>query len=123
MVKQSSGSSRSVMQPELSESDIARILDEYADMLGRIAREEIPDEEIDTSDIPEWTEEQFSQATVGRHFRPRKGQLTLRLDTDVIAWFREHYPKYQTAMNAALRSYMNDHHDDPDDEEPARKVA
>jgi uncharacterized protein (DUF4415 family) len=37
---------------------------------------------------------------------PRKQQITLRLDGDVIEWFKSQGPGYQTRMNAALRSYM-----------------
>jgi uncharacterized protein (DUF4415 family) len=38
--------------------------------------------------------------------RERKQSITLRLDKDVLAWFRSHGPGYQTHMNAVLRSYM-----------------
>jgi uncharacterized protein (DUF4415 family) len=37
---------------------------------------------------------------------PRKQQITLRLDRDVIEWFKGQGPGYQTRMNAVLRSYM-----------------
>jgi uncharacterized protein (DUF4415 family) len=37
---------------------------------------------------------------------PRKQQLTLRLDGDIIDWFKSQGPGYQTRMNAVLRSYM-----------------
>src|SRR4051812_26437238 len=37
---------------------------------------------------------------------PRKQQLTVRLDRDVIDWFKAQGPGYQTRMNAVLRSYM-----------------
>jgi uncharacterized protein (DUF4415 family) len=43
------------------------------------------------------------------NFRPIKKQLTLRVDADIITWFREHAPKgqgYQTSMNIALRDYV-----------------
>ena len=35
-----------------------------------------------------------------------KQLLSLRLDADVIAWFRAQGPRYQTRMNAVLRTYM-----------------
>jgi uncharacterized protein (DUF4415 family) len=35
-----------------------------------------------------------------------KKQLTVRLDTDVIDWFRSQGKGYQTRMNAALRQFM-----------------
>ena len=37
---------------------------------------------------------------------PRKQQITLRLDRDVIEWFKAQGPGCQTRMNAVLRSYM-----------------
>ena len=92
------------MQPALNEHDIERLRKEYAHVDEVNAT--IHDEDIDLSDIPEWTEEQFANAQFGTFSRPRKHQMTLRLDADVIAWFRGRYPKYQTAMNAALRAHM-----------------
>ena len=38
---------------------------------------------------------------------PRKEAISLRVDGDVLEWFRAQGPRYQTRMNAALRSYMN----------------
>ena len=35
-----------------------------------------------------------------------KKQITLRLDPDVIDFFKAGGPGYQTRMNAVLRSYM-----------------
>ena len=35
-----------------------------------------------------------------------KKQITLRLDPDIVAWFKSQGPGYQTRMNAVLRSYM-----------------
>jgi uncharacterized protein (DUF4415 family) len=37
----------------------------------------------------------------------RKQAISLRVDEDVLAWFREHGPRYQSRMNAVLRSYMD----------------
>lgn len=38
--------------------------------------------------------------------RPRKQLLSLRLDEDLLAWFRSQGPGYQTRMNDVLRAYM-----------------
>jgi uncharacterized protein (DUF4415 family) len=35
-----------------------------------------------------------------------KTPISLRVDADVLAWFRETGPRYQSRMNAVLRSYM-----------------
>lgn len=36
-----------------------------------------------------------------------KEAISLRVDRDVLAWFRDQGPRYQTRMNAVLRSYMD----------------
>ena len=67
------------------------------------------DEDIDFSDIPEVTPEMFAKAIVRRGLKPRtKSQLTLRLDSDVIDWFKQEGRGWQTQMNALLRAYMEE---------------
>jgi uncharacterized protein (DUF4415 family) len=39
-------------------------------------------------------------------YRPLKKPVTLRLDADVIAWFKKDGTRYQTRINAALRKVM-----------------
>lgn len=65
------------------------------------------DREIDTSDIAEIT--RWDEAVVGRFYRPVKKQITLRLDADVIEWFKQKGDKYQTRINEALRDYIKTH--------------
>jgi uncharacterized protein (DUF4415 family) len=62
------------------------------------------DEDIDFSDIPEQLD--WSGAVVGKFYRPVKRQVTLRIDADVLAWFKAQGGKYQTGVNAALRAHM-----------------
>src|ERR1700745_1447453 len=65
------------------------------------------DEAIDTSDAPELID--WSGARRGLFYRPVKQQLTLRLDADVVAWFKRHTTSnegYQTRINRALREYV-----------------
>lgn len=64
----------------------------------------LDDDAIDTSDIPEVTD--WSQAVVGKFYRPVKTQVTLRIDADILEWFRSQGPGYQTAINHALRAHM-----------------
>ncbi len=71
---------------------------------------ELPDERIDTNDIPEMLD--WSDARRGLFYRPVKRQVTLRLDADVLAWFRRQAPGgrgYQTAINRALRDHVRQH--------------
>jgi uncharacterized protein (DUF4415 family) len=65
-----------------------------------------PDEEIDTSDIPELTEKFWQKAVRNPFYRHIKQQITLRLDTDIIAWLRRQGKGYQTRANALLREAM-----------------
>jgi len=67
----------------------------------------LPDRAIDTSDAPELPD--WSGAQRGLFYRPVKQQLTLRLDADVVAWFKGHTTSnegYQTRINRALREYV-----------------
>lgn len=66
----------------------------------------IRDEDIDTSDIPELTAEQFNNATIGRFYRPIKVPVSIRLDADVLAWFKAQGEGYQSRLNDALRAEM-----------------
>lgn len=67
----------------------------------------LPDSEIDTSDIHEWTEEDFKDAVPFQSlYRPRKEQITARLDADVLAWLKSYGKGYQTRMNELLRKEM-----------------
>jgi uncharacterized protein (DUF4415 family) len=65
------------------------------------------DRDIDTSDIPDITD--WSEAVVGKFYRPVKRQITLRLDADMIEWFKSQDGKYQKRINQALREYMERH--------------
>jgi uncharacterized protein (DUF4415 family) len=38
--------------------------------------------------------------------------VTIRLDTDMLDWFKSNGPGYQTRINQILRQYMADHRDD-----------
>jgi uncharacterized protein (DUF4415 family) len=67
---------------------------------------ERPDSEIDFSDIPELTDDFFKNAVRNPFYRPVKEQVTVRLDSDVVAWLRKKGAGYQTRMNALLRSAM-----------------
>ena len=66
----------------------------------------MPDDQIDTSDIPQLTDEQWAGAVRGRFYRPIKQQVTARLDADVLAWLKAGGQGYQTRMNAILRRAM-----------------
>ena len=60
--------------------------------------------QIDFSDIPETDEKFWENAAV--IIPTAKTHLSLRLDEDVVDWFKRQGPGYQTRMNAVLRSYV-----------------
>ena len=67
-----------------------------------------PDEEINTDDIPEILD--WSGGKRGMFYRPVKRQITLRLDSDVVAWFKARADGgrgYQTDINSALREHVH----------------
>ena len=65
------------------------------------------DESIDFSDIPEWDEQAFKEAVpFSSVFKPRKEQITTRLDADILLWLKSHGKGYQTLMNDILRQAM-----------------
>lgn len=69
------------------------------------------DEEIDLSDCPEIKPEMFAKAVVRRGLpvTKNKAQVTLRIDSDVLEWFKSQGRGYQTQINQLLRAYMEAH--------------
>lgn len=69
------------------------------------------DEAIDYSDVPPLSPEMFAQALVQKGLKPVSGkaQVTLRLDKDVLEWFRHQGEGYQTRINAILKAYKEAH--------------
>ena len=65
----------------------------------------IKDSEIDTSDIPE-LDEQFWQKA--RRVEPILQETVLiKLEPDIINWFKHQNPNYQSIINQVLRDYIN----------------
>ncbi len=53
----------------------------------------------------------FSRGTRGRFYNPKKISTTIRLDDDIITYFKKRASEekigYQTLVNSALRDYIN----------------
>lgn len=64
---------------------------------------EMDDKDIDTSDIPELDDAFFQNAELKV---PSKQPVTLRIDSDVLVWFKSQGQGYQTRINKLLRAYM-----------------
>ena len=69
------------------------------------------DDRVDTSDIPPIPLDRFASALIRRGIQSPavKRQITLRIDADVLDWFRARGNGYQTQINAILRAYKEAH--------------
>jgi uncharacterized protein (DUF4415 family) len=83
-------------------ADTRKLIREQRAALKALAA--MPDEEIDTTDIPEVTD--WTGAKRGLFYRPIKQLKSLRIDADVLAWFQKQGPGYQSRINAVLREYV-----------------
>ena len=71
------------------------------------AVEDLPENQIEATSLPEILD--WSEAQRGIFYRPVKQQITLRLDADIVTWFKTHAEGgrgYQTDINRALRAHV-----------------
>lgn len=61
---------------------------------------------IDYSDIPELSDDWFLKAKRAAHV-PTKKQVSLRIDEDILEFFKQQGSRYQTKMHAVLRAYVD----------------
>ena len=69
--------------------------------------ENIPESAIDPSDIPELDASFWETAKLVQPMT--KQAISLRVDSDVLDWFKNQGKGYQSLMNAVLRSYVEHH--------------
>jgi uncharacterized protein (DUF4415 family) len=81
---------------------MSTITDEQRRELEQLA--DLPDSEIDTSDIPEVRD--FTNAVRGRFYRPAEQSMTVRIDTEIVDWFAARGEAVQSHINDALREYV-----------------
>jgi uncharacterized protein (DUF4415 family) len=67
---------------------------------------DLPDKQIDYSDIPSQPDATWAKAVA---FPQVKKQVTLRIDSDVLEFFKHSGARYQSRINAVLRSYVEAH--------------
>lgn len=103
MTKKKSGSSRREKRIDANVAFTTPINEGQRRELCRLA--EMHDSEIDYSDAPERVPPP-AEVYIGRFYRPIKQLVSLRVDADVLAWFRARGKKYQTYMNEVLRREM-----------------
>jgi uncharacterized protein (DUF4415 family) len=65
------------------------------------ALKNLPDDQIDTSDIPEITN--WENVQIGRFYQP-KNMITIQIDTDILSWLESQ--NYQNKINDILRNFM-----------------
>lgn len=108
VLKKSSGSSRRGKQRHENVVRMKGIPKLTTKMRRQLkALDELPDERIDLSDIPESKFE--GPGYVGLMYRPGKTSVTIRLDSDMVEWFKAQGKGWQTKMNWALRLYFTSH--------------
>ncbi len=79
-----------------SRTDFARILAKTEEEL-----------EQDIASDPDWADMPADWPAVAEAVMPPPKQLlSLRIDTDIVQWFRDQGPGYQTRMNAVLRAFV-----------------
>ena len=64
---------------------------------------ELSDDHIDYSDIPELTDEFWENAVL---VIPKKRAVSLRLDENIITWFKKQGKGYQTKINKVLGEFV-----------------
>jgi uncharacterized protein (DUF4415 family) len=65
---------------------------------------QMQDSDIDYSDIPELTDNFWENAVIEQ---PQKISVTIRLDKDLVDFFKHSGPGYQTRINKILRHYIS----------------
>ncbi len=70
------------------------------------ALETMPDREIDVTDPESLPMNDFTGGIRGAFYKALKKPVAMRLDADVLDWFRRQGPGYQTRINKVLREHM-----------------
>ena len=97
-------SRKNTVRHTLDPADLAPLTAKETDDLKALAA--LPDDKIDTSDIPQLTEAFWENAVRNPFYRPVKQQITVRMDADVLVWLRSTGRGYQTKLNGILRQAM-----------------
>lgn len=106
MVKKKSASSRPEKRVLASALSMAPLTEKQRRELTKLKRKS--DSQIDFSDAQQ-KEPLPSEVHIGRFYRPIKQLVSIRVDADVLEWFRGRGKKYQTYINEVLRQEMRAH--------------
>jgi uncharacterized protein (DUF4415 family) len=99
-----STSKSNIVKLTLDPDNLPPLTEEERAELGALAA--MPDDQIDYSDAPFRPNAAWTKAV---NFPHAKKQITLRIDEDVLNFFRNTGSRYQTRINAVLRSYVEAH--------------
>ena len=78
------------------------LTDEQRARLAALAT--MPDDQIDYSDAP-WLPDAVWMKAADRLPQPKR-QITLRLDSEVVDWFKNTGKRYQSRINSVLKAYV-----------------
>ena len=95
-----SASKKNIVRFELDPAEPPKLSKEAKSRLAAVR-----ERDVDYSDIPELSDDWFAKAVKGAHI-PEKRPVSLRLDDDVVDFFKSEGSRYQTRINAVLRAYM-----------------
>ena len=98
-------SKKSTVKLTIDPTNPPPLTDEQKARLAALAA--VPDDQIDTSDAPYRPDAAWMRAA--DKLPQQKQQITLRIDADVLDFFRHTGKRYQTRINAVLRSYVEAH--------------
>ncbi|MHB1947171.1 MAG: BrnA antitoxin family protein [Gammaproteobacteria bacterium] len=103
MVKKSSELSRRE-QPRRAKPGVTMLTEKMMKELKALQQRKVDLSDEDAPEIVNW-----ENSEVGKFYRPLKKQITIRIDADVLEWFKHATNKYQTLINLACREYMMCH--------------
>lgn len=106
-MKKLSGLSQQEKLKKVKGENIYKITPEIRKELEALAQ--MPDNEIDTIDSDSNEISNWDNANVGKFYRPIKKLISIRLDMDVLDWFKRRDEKYQSLINRICREYMEKH--------------
>jgi len=93
-----------MLRYEIDLNHLPPLTDEQQAELKALAT--LPDDAIDTSDIPPLDDAFWKNAVRNPFYKPTKASTTVRVDADVLAWLKSQGKGYQTKINAILREAM-----------------
>lgn len=67
------------------------------------------DRSLDNAEVPQLPPDAWANAEIGKYYRPRKTQISFRIDDDVLAWLKRSGPGHLSRINEILRQHMLDH--------------